>query len=162
MAIPTPVFLPGEFHGQKTLVGYSPWDCRESDRTERLTLSLFIIVDVEQINFIVCHLFLKCPSPTFSSRNLQLLTTLSINLSTLHRAFSHQYSVSIRMLWVSKNRYPNKKENVLVCKTKKSRVIVKFQIKLKALDKDISLQIQSLISSHQHSGSLFSLAFELS
>ena len=22
---PTPVFLPGEFHGQRSLVGYSPW-----------------------------------------------------------------------------------------------------------------------------------------
>ena len=25
----TPVFLPGEFHGQKSLVGYSPWGCKE-------------------------------------------------------------------------------------------------------------------------------------
>ena len=31
---PTPVFLPGEFHGQRSLAGYSPWDHRESDRTE--------------------------------------------------------------------------------------------------------------------------------
>ena len=23
--LPTPVFLPGEFHGQRRLVGYSPW-----------------------------------------------------------------------------------------------------------------------------------------
>ena len=35
---PTPVFLPGESHGQRTLVGYSPRGCRDS--TERLTLSL--------------------------------------------------------------------------------------------------------------------------
>ena len=28
---PTPVFLPGKFHGQKSLVGYSPWSCRESE-----------------------------------------------------------------------------------------------------------------------------------
>ena len=28
---PTPVFLPGKFHGQRSLVGYSPWGCRESD-----------------------------------------------------------------------------------------------------------------------------------
>ena len=28
---PTPVFLPGESHGQRRLVGYSPWGCRESD-----------------------------------------------------------------------------------------------------------------------------------
>ena len=27
---PTPVFLPGESHGQRSLVGYSPWCCKES------------------------------------------------------------------------------------------------------------------------------------
>ena len=37
---PAPVFLPGKFHGQRSLVGYSPWDCKESDTTEQLTLSL--------------------------------------------------------------------------------------------------------------------------
>ena len=36
-----PVFLPGEFHGQRSLVGYSPWGCKESDMTEWLTLPLF-------------------------------------------------------------------------------------------------------------------------
>ena len=36
---PTPVFLPGESHGQRGLVGYSPWGCKESDTTEQLTLS---------------------------------------------------------------------------------------------------------------------------
>ena len=38
--LPTPVVLPGEFHGQKRLVGYSPWGHKESDTTERLILSL--------------------------------------------------------------------------------------------------------------------------
>jgi len=33
---PTPVFLPGESHGPRRLVGYSPWGCRES-MTERLS-----------------------------------------------------------------------------------------------------------------------------
>ena len=31
---PTPVFLPGETHGQRSLVGYSPWGHKESDTTE--------------------------------------------------------------------------------------------------------------------------------
>ena len=31
---PTPVFLPGEFHGQGSLVGYSSWGHKESDMTE--------------------------------------------------------------------------------------------------------------------------------
>ena len=34
---PTPVFLPGEPHGQRSLVGYSPWDLKGSGRTEQLT-----------------------------------------------------------------------------------------------------------------------------
>ena len=37
---PTPVFLPGEFYGQRRLAGYSSWGHKESDTTERLTLSL--------------------------------------------------------------------------------------------------------------------------
>ena len=34
---PTPVFLSGDSHGQRTLEGYSPQGCKESDLTERLT-----------------------------------------------------------------------------------------------------------------------------
>ena len=30
----TPVFLPGKSHGQRSLVGYSPWGCKELDMTE--------------------------------------------------------------------------------------------------------------------------------
>ena len=31
---PTPIFLPGESDGQRSLVGCSPWGCKESDSTE--------------------------------------------------------------------------------------------------------------------------------
>ena len=31
---PSPIFLPGESHGQRSLVGYRPWGCRESEMTE--------------------------------------------------------------------------------------------------------------------------------
>ena len=37
---PTPVFLPGESHGQRRLEGYSPWGCKELDMTERLCNSI--------------------------------------------------------------------------------------------------------------------------
>ena len=33
---PTPVLLPGKFHGRRSLVGYSPWGRKESDTSERL------------------------------------------------------------------------------------------------------------------------------
>ena len=32
--LPTPVFLPGEFHEERNLLGYSPWGLKESDMTE--------------------------------------------------------------------------------------------------------------------------------
>ena len=37
---PTPVFVPRESNGQRSLVGYSPWGYKESDTTEHLTLLL--------------------------------------------------------------------------------------------------------------------------
>ena len=37
---PTPVFLPGESHGQRSLAGYSPWSHTESDTTEATPHSL--------------------------------------------------------------------------------------------------------------------------
>ena len=33
-----PVLLPGKSHGERSLVGYSPWGRKESDKTERLHL----------------------------------------------------------------------------------------------------------------------------
>ena len=33
---PTPIFLPGESHEQRSLVGYSPWGCKELDTTEAI------------------------------------------------------------------------------------------------------------------------------
>ena len=39
----TPVVSPGEFHGQSSLEGYSPWGHKESEVTEQLTLSLSLL-----------------------------------------------------------------------------------------------------------------------
>ena len=41
--LPTPVFWPGKFHGL-----YSPWGCKESDTTERLSLHF---ISVGRTNF---------------------------------------------------------------------------------------------------------------
>ena len=45
---PTPVFLPGEVRGQRSLVGYSPWGCRELDMVEHTHTSLLR-------NYWICH-----------------------------------------------------------------------------------------------------------
>ena len=38
--LPTPVFWPAEFHGQRRLAGYNPWGHKESDKTERLSTQI--------------------------------------------------------------------------------------------------------------------------
>ena len=42
-SLPTPVFLPRESHGRRSLVGYSPWGRKESDTTERLHFHFLVI-----------------------------------------------------------------------------------------------------------------------
>ena len=51
--LPTPLFLPGKFHGQRSLVGYSP-RVAESDTTKQLTLSLSFF-NMEKKNFFLFH-----------------------------------------------------------------------------------------------------------
>ena len=45
---PTPVLLPGESHRQRSLVGYSPWSCKESDTTKQLHFTSHIQVSCVQ------------------------------------------------------------------------------------------------------------------
>ena len=61
---PTPVFLPGESHGRRSLVDYSPWGCKESDTTEWLhfhfPVFLFVyFVSLEISNILFSPSFLK-------------------------------------------------------------------------------------------------------
>ena len=42
---PTPVLLPGEFHGQRSLADYSPWHHKELDMTVQLSLIFGIYKD---------------------------------------------------------------------------------------------------------------------
>ena len=44
----TPVFLPGKSDGQRSLVGYSPWGCKESDMAERRHFTSLQIQDGKQ------------------------------------------------------------------------------------------------------------------
>ena len=49
-----PVFLPGEFDGQRNLVGYSPWGHKESDTTEPAQVLCFMWFQGSLI-FIMIH-----------------------------------------------------------------------------------------------------------
>ena len=44
---PTPVFLPGESQGQRSLVGYCPWGRKESDTTEQLSFLLCVRCELQ-------------------------------------------------------------------------------------------------------------------
>ena len=58
----TPVFLPGESHGQRSLVGYSWWGCIESDTTEGLTQEhLHRKISFHSLPNILCEYWEVCP-----------------------------------------------------------------------------------------------------
>ena len=63
---PTPVFLPGEPHGQRSLVGYSPQSCNELDMIEQLTTVLDGVTTE-----IFCRWQLVCAH--FTGQNMTLL-----------------------------------------------------------------------------------------
>ena len=66
---PTPVFLPLKPHGQRSLVGYSPWGCKESHMTEHTHTQHAEIVSSILIWFFFQKHFLVClPSSTNHQR----------------------------------------------------------------------------------------------
>ena len=68
---PTPVFLPGEPHRQKSLAGCSPWGCRVRP-TEQLTHAGILKIYVEWLNIHSCFIYIN---------GLVLLNFLSLNVS---------------------------------------------------------------------------------
>ena len=52
---PTPVSLPGKSHGQRRLVGCSPWGCKELGTTKRLTHTLSSL-------FLLTHTLIRSPN----------------------------------------------------------------------------------------------------
>ena len=63
--LPTPVFLPGELRGQRSLVGCSPWGLKKSKRTERLNdfhTSIFQVIDALICTFFFFSVSFPLPS----------------------------------------------------------------------------------------------------
>ena len=52
---PSLVFLAGESHGQRSLVGYSPWGLKESDTTKRLTHIGYEKLFIQSSDSSTCH-----------------------------------------------------------------------------------------------------------
>ena len=106
--LPTPVFLPGESHGQKSLVDYSPWGRKESDMTERLTLSTLqrtstlipFLVDVEP----EAQWGVRCAQPPqWSSARDRTCVPLDGGLHCFSRFTSLSMTLNWSEVWRSKN-----------------------------------------------------------
>ena len=84
---PTPILLPGKSHGQRSLIGYSPWGHKELDTTERLHFT----------SLPHCRQMLYCLSYQGSPNQIMVI----INF-TLYPLFS--YNVSARQHWYCTSR----------------------------------------------------------
>ena len=79
---PTLVFLSGEFHGQRSLVAYSLWGCKESDMTEWLTHSLFHFHEnINTLSHLSFHCYRICSHGTckpLGTYSMELFSCLSL------------------------------------------------------------------------------------
>ena len=69
----TPVFLPGESHGQKSLVGYSPWGRTELDTTECL-IFIELLAFSRALCGLYCYLHFKMIKLSFRDVTLTRIT----------------------------------------------------------------------------------------
>ena len=89
---PTPVFLPGKFHGQRSLAGYSLWGCEESDTTEQLsTYFVFSIFWNSQSIIIIVTMYLQ-----YFFRFIHIYSLFRFFLSTCSTDFHLGYTFALR------------------------------------------------------------------
>jgi len=67
---PTPVFSPGEFHGQSSLVGHSPWGGNESGTTEQLTLTYLLLTQGVWVHSLVVEIIVP-PASEPKNQNIK-------------------------------------------------------------------------------------------
>ena len=56
---PTPAFLPGKFHGQRSLVGYGPWGCKKSDTTKNDLAYMLLTQNLGNMNICIKKGFIE-------------------------------------------------------------------------------------------------------
>ena len=113
--LPTPVFLPGESHGQRSLRGYGSWSCKELDTK---TLSVAILSGFLIVLPLQPHL-LALSDSDFILQPLKLLKNFShITLPSrprLHLCWSLSWNVSPRFLAIPTfHLYPDNSWSLLI------------------------------------------------
>ena len=95
---PTPVFLPGESHGWRSLVGYSPRGRKESDTTERLHFHFHFQKPFQEI------VILRCQGQTGFRKIRNKLRNIAFGkLSSGHRTGKGQFSFQFQRKAMPKN-----------------------------------------------------------
>ena len=56
---PTPAFLPGKFHGQRSLAGYGPWGCKKSDTTKNDLAYMLLTQNLGNMNICIKKDFIE-------------------------------------------------------------------------------------------------------
>ena len=90
---PTPVFLPGKSHGQRSLAGYSPWSLTESDMTEwthwtQFIYSVVLVSALQQSESVICiYIYIYTHTHTYTHTYIDthyFFSFLSIVIITEH------------------------------------------------------------------------------
>ena len=92
--LPSLVFLPGEFHGQKSLVGHSPWGHKELNMTEQklqLISSVVIVSGTQQRDSAIYIYMCTCSPPNSSSIQAEFCVLYSRSLLVIHLKQSSVY-----------------------------------------------------------------------
>ena len=68
-----PVFLPEKFHGQRSLAGYSPWSCKESNTTEHITC---IHEHIHMCAYVHTHTYLSVKQFKYYTKIIRVLSAI--------------------------------------------------------------------------------------
>ena len=118
---PTPVFLPGESHGQRSLVGYGPWVRKEPDTTERLTHTCRILGASILFSIVVISIYIPAnsqgavlsPSDTYGHRLLKITLYGSAMISYIWLMRDPQYRQSQHLFQVAQEERSRGLESTL-------------------------------------------------
>ena len=100
---PTPIFLPGESHGQKSLVGYSPWSHKESDMTKwlsslnrQVTITNHIHKPWHDTGKLISASYISCSDAEASHSSVTVHVPWQAQVRHLDRIWERPQSISLR------------------------------------------------------------------
>ena len=108
-----PAFLPGEFHGQRSLLGSSPQDQKELDMTEQLSMNTQLALSLVLWKYTSFEL-LKCSSISFSLLSMRLISHYDYFYWSyrIRNMRNNQYKFTVHIKWQKRDNmdvnFPNR------------------------------------------------------